>query len=168
MSLLRGRGRRHNETVELNITAFMNLMVILVPFLLITAVFSQVAVLELNLPTDGSAADEPPEPELQLEITIRERSIDVGDRGTGLLTVIENTPEGYDLDELGSYLERIKQRFPDKADATLLLEPDISYQTLVAVMDKVRVMERLDEDANRVMRYELFPEIAIGDAPARN
>ncbi len=167
MSLLRSRNR-HRETVELNITAFMNLMVILVPFLLITAVFSQVAILELNLPADGTEAAEPAEPELQLEITIRDTSIDVGDRGTGLLAVIENTPEGYDLDELGRYLQQVKQRFPDKADATLLLEPEISYQTLVAVMDRVRVIEQLDEGANQVMVYELFPEIAIGDAPVRD
>jgi biopolymer transport protein ExbD len=47
----RGGHRRHNhDTAELNITAFMNLMVILVPFLLITAVFSRLAILELNLP----------------------------------------------------------------------------------------------------------------------
>ncbi|HSG66125.1 MAG TPA: biopolymer transporter ExbD [Gammaproteobacteria bacterium] len=167
MSLLRKRGR-HRETVELNITAFMNLMVVLVPFLLITAVFSQVAILDLNLPTDGQPPVEPTEPQLQLEITVRESRIDVGDRSTGLLTVIENTASGYDLEELGDYLEKVKQRFPDKSDATLLLEPDISYQTLVAVMDRVRVLERLDAGSNRVQTYELFPEISIGDAPLRN
>ena len=50
------RGGRHhrNDTAELNITAFMNLMVILVPFLLITAVFSRLAILELNLPGSSS------------------------------------------------------------------------------------------------------------------
>ncbi len=168
MSLLRGRGHRHREVVELNITAFMNLMVVLVPFLLITAVFSQVAILDLNLPTDGDASAEPDEPEFHLEITVRESRIDVGDRGTGLLTVIENSSQGYELDELGEYLERVKQRFPDKADATLLLEPEISYQTLVSVMDKVRVLERLDAESNQVMSYELFPEISIGDAPLSN
>ncbi len=41
-------------TPTLNITAFMNLMVVLTPFLLITAVFSRMAILELNLPGDGS------------------------------------------------------------------------------------------------------------------
>jgi len=90
------------------------------------------------------------------------------DDAARLLAVIENTSEGYDLDELGSYLQQVKQRFPDKADATLLLEPEISYQTLVAVMDRVRVIEQLDESANQVTVYELFPEIAIGDAPVRN
>jgi len=168
MSLLRRSGHRHKEVVELNITAFMNLMVVLVPFLLITAVFSQVAILDLNLPTDGAPPTDADQPELRLEITVREDRIDVGDRGTGLLTVIENTRDGYNLDELSSFLEKVKLRFPDKSDATLLLEPDISYQTLVAVMDKVRVLERLEAGSSQVMSYELFPEISIGDAPLRN
>ena len=83
------------------------------------------------------------------------------------MTRIENTRSGYDLDELSSYLRQVKQRFPDKADATLLLEPEISYQTLVAVMDRVRIVEAFDGASNQVRSYELFPEIAIGDAPVR-
>jgi len=164
----RSRSNRKHEAVELNITAFMNLMVILVPFLLITAVFSQVAILELNLPTSQSEANEEQEPEFQLEITVRDDIIDVGDRTTGLLTRIENAGDDYDLEELSEYLAQIKQRFPEKIDATLLLEPDISYEVLVSVMDTVRLQERLDEDTQRVIKSELFPEIAIGDAPLLN
>ena len=168
MRLRRSRSHRDRHAVELNITAFMNLMVILVPFLLITAVFSQVAILELNLPTSQAQNDEPPAPELNLEIVVREASIDVADRGTGLLTRIDNTADGYDLVELGEYLEGVKRLFPDKIDATLLLEPNISYQVLVDVMDTVRVYQRRDPERATVAMLELFPEIAIGDAPQLN
>ncbi len=168
MRLRRSRSHRDRHAVELNITAFMNLMVILVPFLLITAVFSQVAILELNLPTSQAQNDEPPAPELNLEIVVRETSIDVADRGTGLLTRIDNTADGYDLVELGEYLEGVKRLFPDKIDATLLLEPNISYQVLVDVMDTVRVYQRRDPERATVAMLELFPEIAIGDAPQLN
>ena len=169
MKHVSGHKRRHKETAELNITAFMNLMVILVPFLLITAVFSRLAILELNLPTAQSdALNEPPEPELQLEITVRESSIEVGDRAGGMLSRIENSNSEYDLDALSVYLQRVKREFPDKADATVLLEPDISYQVLVEVMDTVRVAELLDDASQQVVRYELFPEISIGDAPILN
>ena len=164
----RGHKQRHREAVELNITAFMNLMVILVPFLLITAVFSRLAVLELNLPNAQSEVSEQQEPEFQLEITVRDASIEVGDRNAGVLSRIDNTSDGYDLDELADYLQRVKQQFPDKADATLLLEPDISYQVLVEVMDTVRIVERVDEDAHLAVKYELFPEISIGDAVVLN
>lgn len=164
MSYRRWRKHRRHDAEELNITAFMNLMVVLVPFLLITAVFSRLAILELNLPAAQAEASEPLEPEFQLEITVRESVIEVGDRNAGLLRRIENDADGYDLDELSEYLVEVKRSFPDKADATLLLEPDISYEVLVAVMDRVRVVERMDETANRLLKSELFPEIAIGDA----
>jgi biopolymer transport protein ExbD len=169
MKHIRGHRRRHKETAELNITAFMNLMVILVPFLLITAVFSRLAVLELNLPNAQSQTqNEPPEPELQLEITVRRDSIEVGDRAAGTLSRIQGADAGYDLGALSEYLQRVKRQFPDKADATLLLEPDIEYQVLVEVMDTVRVAELVDESSLQVVRYELFPEISIGDAPVPN
>ena len=71
---------------------------------------------------------------------------------------------GYDLEKLASFLQRVKQQFPDKVDATLLLEPDISYQAIVEVMDTVRVVERRNEASNALVQYELFPEISIGDA----
>ena len=168
MLVHRGRRERHKEQAELNITAFMNLMVILVPFLLITAVFSRLAVLELNLPSSESTLAEEQEPEFMLEITVREELIEVGDRNVGILSSIENSPEGYDYDELSGYLQRVKQQFPDKVNATILLEQDIPYDVLVQVMDAVRVFERIDETENLANRYELFPEISIGDAPILN
>ena len=168
MKHLRGHRKRRQDAEELNITAFMNLMVILVPFLLITAVFSRLAVLELNLPNSQADQNEPETPEFQLEITVRENGIEVGDRNAGVLSRIENTSDGYDFGELAAYLERVKRQFPDKADATLLLEPEIPYQVLVEVMDTVRVTERKREESNELVKYELFPEIAIGDAPLLN
>ncbi|MBN1238700.1 MAG: biopolymer transporter ExbD [Gammaproteobacteria bacterium] len=164
MSPRRWRELRRHETEELNITAFMNLMVILVPFLLITAVFSRLAIIELNLPTSAAAADQVEEPRFQLEITIRADAIEVGDRNAGVLKRLAADADGHDLAGLSEYLAEIKRSFPDQLDATLLLEPDISYEVLVAVMDRVRVAERVDEATKRVVRTELFPDIAIGDA----
>ena len=168
MALRRGHRHRHDGDTDLNITAFMNLMVILVPFLLITAVFSRLAILELNLPSSDSTVAQEQEPEFQLEITVRDASIQVGDRNAGVLSSLDNTPEGYDLVGLSTYLQRVKQQFPDKANATVLLEQDIPYEVLVQVMDTVRVVERIDESERRAIKYELFPEISIGDAPALN
>jgi biopolymer transport protein ExbD len=167
-----GRGRtrkqRLKEAEELNITAFMNLMVVLTPFLLITAVFSRLAILELNLPAGQAQAAVDETPEFQLEITVREDGIEVGDRNAGTLNHIAKSGDDYRLDDLSAYLGRIKEQFPDKSDATLLLEPKVSYQVLVAVMDRVRVTESRDPADNRLIKTDLFPEISIGDAPANN
>jgi biopolymer transport protein ExbD len=158
-------GRRHNEdTAELNITAFMNLMVILVPFLLITAVFSRLAILELSLPGSSTEPVEPQEQVFQLEVIVRKDKIEIGDRNQGLLGIYPNADDGsYDYDALSNKLSELKDRYPAKTDASILLESDIAYDTLVQVMDRVRVEEEIREDS--VVRNELFPDISIGDAP---
>jgi len=163
MSISRRRSRRNVETAELNITAFMNLMVILVPFLLITAVFSRLAILELNLPGSSTEPAEEQELVFQLEVIVREGRIEVGDRNIGALGVYPSGDEGYDFEGLSAKLSEIKEQYPDKTDASILLEPDIAYDTLVQVMDRVRVQEKVTETS--VDRLDLFPDISIGDAP---
>lgn len=156
------RKHRRQEQAELNITAFMNLMVILVPFLLITAVFSRLAILELNLPSSTDQPDMEPET-IQLEVIVRENRVEVGERNAGLMTVLPMIDDGYDLVSLTDYLKRVKAKYPDKLDATILLEPDVPYDVLVQVMDAVRVFEAV-QDGEQI-QAELFPEISIGDAP---
>lgn len=158
------RRRRRRESAEMNITAFMNLMVVLTPFLLITAVFSRMAILELNLPGDGSES-QPQTQGLQLEVIVREGSIQVGDRNSGLLTDLPKSGERHDLAALSEYLQRVKGRYPDKTEATVLLEADVPYEVLVQVMDTVRVVPV--NDAGKIVQSELFPDIAVGDAPVR-
>ena len=159
-------GRRHlKETAELNITAFMNLMVILVPFLLITAVFSRLAILELNLPGSSTEPVDPQDQVFQLEVIVRQDKIEVGDRNQGLLGIYPNSVDGYDYTALADKLVELKERYPEKTDASILLEQDIAYDTLVQVMDTVRVAQVADTDADQVVRSDLFPDISIGDAP---
>jgi biopolymer transport protein ExbD len=156
------RKRRRAETPEMDITAFMNLMVVLVPFLLITAVFSRMAIIELDLPAASSAVAE--EPVFQLEVTVREDALEVGERSQGLLTRLPRAAGGHDFKGLASYLQRLKSNYPDMSNATVLLEPDVPYDTLVQVMDAVRSYPV--GEGKRLVQAELFPDISIGDAPA--
>jgi biopolymer transport protein ExbD len=155
----RWRRTRRAQVVELNITAFMNLMVVLVPFLLITAVFSRITILELNLPTSAQAGKSQKQ-SLQLEVIVRAGELVVADRSGGALKRLKARAGVYPLAELTSYLEKIKERFPNKQDITLLLEPNVPYDALVQIMDAVR----LD---TKTARAALFPQISIGDAPGR-
>jgi len=157
--------RLRKHAVGLDITAFMNLIVVLVPFLLTTAVFSRLAVLELSLPAQSSGFDKL-KGDLQLEIVIRTDALEVQDRTGGLIRRIENTSKGHDFRALSSLAQQLKTRFPEKADATILAEPDTSYDILVQTMDAVRVAK--SSQPGRAARIELFPEISIGDAPVAN
>ncbi len=154
--------RRRRKPAELLLVPMIDIFTVLVTFLLMTAVFSRTVVLQLNLPAQQAEFKEPP-PGLQLEVLVRKNLIQVADRNTGPLATMPNTPQGYDFDTLTGYLKRVKAKFPDKTDATVLLESDIPYDTLVQVMDHVRVFEVPDGLAIR--QGELFPDISIGDAP---
>lgn len=159
------RSRRLRKNVAaLEVTAFINLVVVLVPFLLATAVFTRMAVLDLSLPAQASGAVEQLKvDDLKLEIVIRPDALEVGDRIGGLIQRIPNTPAGYDTVTLTALMEALKLKFPQATAATLLAQPDTPYQTLIALMDATRdVPSPSDPKAPRV---PLFPDVSIGDAP---
>ena len=155
-------GRRDRADPELNIIPMIDIFTVLVTFLLTTAVFSRTVVLQLNLPVQQTEFREPP-PGLQLEVLVRKDLLQVADRNTGPLATLPNISGGYDYDHLTEYLKRVKAKYPQLTSATLLLEPDVPYDSLVQVMDRVRVFE-VDQGGNSV-QAELFPDISIGDAP---
>lgn len=151
------------ETVELNITAFLNLMVILVPFLLITAVFSRLTVLELNLPPKDAKAKQEEKIDLQLELALRTDGFDIRDANLGSIKYFPRNEQNTDWKAFSDVLLEIKSRFPDEDSITLLLEPAIDYKTLIQVMDRVRSADVVN--ITEVETVELFPNISIGDAP---
>lgn len=155
--------RPSKEPPELDITTFLNLMVVLIPFLLISAVFSRMTILELNLPTGagGAAADKP---KLTIEVIVREKGIEIGN-GKSILVRFPKVDDEYDVKTLSEYLLKIKAEYVDKTDATVLMEPDIEYRNLVLVMDAIRTAEVIQGDNPEPQEIELFPAISIGDAP---
>jgi len=106
---------------------------------------------------------EPP-PGLQLEVMVRKDLLQVADRNSGPLATLHNKADGYDYEGLTGYLKRVKEKFPEKTDASILLEKDTPYDILVQVMDRVRTFEA--KSGTTTIQAELFPDISIGDAPA--
>ena len=155
--------RHHRKPAELLLVPMIDIFTVLVTFLLMTAVFSRTVILQINMPASQTEFKEPP-PGLQIEVMVRKDLLQVADRNTGPLATFPNKPDGYDYDGLTDYLKRVKAKFPEKTDASILLESDTSYDTLVQVMDRTRVFE-MSQGLNTV-QAELFPDISIGDAPA--
>lgn len=164
--------RRFKEDPDLDITSFMNLMIILVPVLLMSMVLARTTVLDLKLPdmADSStpASEEPPQ---QLELIIRTNQFEVNYPAGNPLKVIAKTAAGeYDFALLTTVLQETKRLLEDrgiqKRDIYILSEKDISYQTLVTTMDTARSFEAVV--AASVVDAELFPDISLGDAPPAN
>ncbi|MFC3151117.1 ExbD/TolR family protein [Litoribrevibacter euphylliae] len=160
--MLKKRIRHNVDEAELNITAFMNLMIILVPVLLLSMVFANITVLELKLPKTQSD-EEIDLKELQLEVVIRDDKLILADTIKGPIKEFPKVKEEYDFNGLSKLLAQLKKQVPEKRDITLLAEETTDYQTLVAVMDTVRSYKAVV--AASVVDAELFPDISIGDAP---
>lgn len=154
------RRKNTQDVVELNITAFMNLMVMLVPFLLVTAVFSRMTVLELNLPVlDAAQQNSTEKIDLMLELVVRENSFDIQDANLGLIHKIERSTSQDDWKLFTKVMMEIKSRFPEERDMLLLFESEITYKTMIEVMDHVRSTEVVNLAV--LESVELFPNISI-------
>jgi biopolymer transport protein ExbD len=155
--------RLRKTAAHLEITAFINLIVVLVPFLLSVAVFTRLAVIDLSLPAQNSAVEQLKADNLQLEVVIRPDALEVGDRIGGLIQRIPDIATGHDVKALNVLVQQLKQKFPDKKDASVLSEPNTAYDTLVQVMDALR-SGRVNQDG-KIISAEMFPNISVGDAP---
>jgi len=160
--------RRRQESPDtdimhvLNLTPMMDILTVLVVFLLVTAVFMSITVMELSIPTSGDRPA-PGKPNIAIEVIIRETGLQIAN-GSAVQAVIPKKGDKYDIELLSKMLVQLKEQYPEKQDATVLMEPTIEYDYLIQVMDAVRVAE-VRAEGKEVRKIVLFPNISIGDAP---
>jgi len=173
--------RKARRPAELLLVPMIDIFTVLVTFLLMTAVFSRIAIMQIDLPS--SAAAKPEEPKFRLEIIVREDSFELSD-GKQALGTIPKVSGAYDLNALSERVLAVKREHPTSEDASVLSEPKVPYDELVQVMDAVRSAELPATDelvagqavpaapagsagvaAPQTVKVALFTNIALGDAP---
>ena len=152
---------------DIDVTPFMNLMIVLVPVLLLSMTFAKVTVLELNLPelTGGKAAAT--NSQSKLEVAVNPGDISVYFPESTLIKSIpatsdENGNMQHDFVTLSLVLRALKEQHQDKKDVVIRLNKDTDYQNLVKTMDTVKSFKTVH--ITSVVTVELFPEISLGDA----
>jgi len=159
--------RREKESYEPDITTFLNLMVVLVPFLLITAVFSRLTIVELTLPSAPGGVSSAAE-NFHIEVIVRDSGIEIGN-GTAIIATIPKKDDEFDFETLSDLMVELKQEYADQDAASVLMEPHIPYDYLIRVMDIVRSVELpvegVDPEVEEFQLFALFSEISVGDAP---
>jgi len=188
----RRRIRRVRKPVELLLVPMIDIFTVLVTFLLMTAVFSRIAIVELDLPSTASQTASAPV--FRLEVIVRKDGLELTN-GSDLIATIPNVNGGYDLKSLSELALSLKHEYPDANNASVLMEPDIAYDNLIQVMDAIRSAEAPPAGdsktavpetaaapagvaltgapptgtektaARRPTRVALFTDIAVGDAP---
>ncbi len=164
--------RTKQPAYEIDVTTFLNLMVVLVPFLLITAVFSRLTIVELNLPSSAGGPSTSNE-SFTPEVIVREAGIEITN-GKVVIATIPNVEDEFDLETLSDYMVELKQTYPQQEAAAVLMEAAIPYDYLIRVMDTVRAVQVPIENEDGVEPLEgepqfelvaLFSDISVGDAP---
>ncbi|WP_370979988.1 ExbD/TolR family protein [Agaribacterium sp. ZY112] len=157
---------RAEDDAELDVTAFLNLMIVLVPVLLLSMSFANVTVLELRLPELTGGYSESTTAQSKLEVVVQPEGINVYFPEKRLIKQISAIQEGeqlsYDYDELSLVMQAIKQEHPDKRDIVIKLAKDTDYQNIVQVMGAVTSFKSVV--VSSLVELELFPEISLGDA----
>ena len=142
---------------ELNIVPFIDLMSVCIIFLLLTAVWTQVSMIQLGSSVYGKRMDDqddskkPPRPEVNLELLIDKRgyTVIVGQESPISIPRIAGNDGQmeYDQRNLILFLKVVKDKYPEKKDVLIALDDDLVYENLIQGMDSLLLAG--------------FPEVAI-------
>ncbi len=144
MNLKQSMGSRlkgHAEETELNLTAVMNIFLILIPFMLLTAVFVRIAVMELSLPSldkpGQTATAEKPKSTVLNILKISETGFELNSPDLKL-DKLEKSNNDFNWQGLTTQLNTIKEKYPDSEDILISPEDAILYHIIIQVMDRCR------------------------------
>ena len=132
----KGGGRSANT--EVNLIPFIDLMSVLITFLLITAVWTQVSMIQLGSSIYGKKTSDqitPPPPIADIPLRL-----DVQDSGFRLIVgpekyVFAKKGNDWSTAELLERLAVVRQMYPDKADATVTVDNEVPYEKMILGMD---------------------------------
>ena len=156
--------KRIMDDADLDVTSFMNLMIVLVPVMLLSLTFKQITVLEINLPNlgegDGGGLDQ----QGQLEVVIEKDRFDVFYPTDNLIKTIPLINEGksYDFRQLTMVLQGVKAKLPERKDILIRAKAETDYQTLVSTMDSAKSYKTVV--AASLVEIELFPQLSLAEA----
>jgi biopolymer transport protein ExbD len=173
--------RRERKPAELLLVPMIDVFTVLVTFLLMTAVFSRITVMQIDLPS--SVSTKPAEPKFRLEVIVRQDGFELTDGKQAIGTIAKLRGE-YDLNGLTERVLAVKREHPTSEDASVLSEAKVPYDELIQAMDAIRSADLPASDAlvaaqavpgtpasaGRVgspatVKVALFTNIALGDAP---
>lgn len=139
MAHIESSGRGRSTNVDLNLVPFIDLMSVLITFLLISAVWTQVSMIQLGAsfasPRDTSQSEyKPPLLEdlvLRLDVVANGYILKIG----GETKPIPKLNSEYDTAVLIRELTKIKKMYPNKAGIKIAILDDIIYEHVITVMD---------------------------------
>lgn len=131
-----GPGGKKSVDFQLNLIPFIDLLSVLISFLLMTSVWTQVGRIGVEqAPTQPGEAQSPPDdPALGLTVLIKGSGYTVSKRG-GVIRDIDKRGAAYDVSTLSEILKVLAAEHPENRKVTITSEDAVPYQELIRVMD---------------------------------
>jgi biopolymer transport protein TolR len=142
--------RRHPpQEVQINLVPMLDALVTMIAFLMFTMAFLSLNMIESPLPAQSESKEQKAdEPTLQLTVSVNEGEVMVWSPFNRIKSVtIPNLDGGkgrVNAVQLHDELVRIKREFPKENHLVVMPKANVSYETLVEVMDAARNVEKTD------------------------
>lgn len=154
------RRRLSSISPDLDLIPVMNLFMVLIPFLLLTAVFAKTVAIDIYLPQISEEETVRPAPHEVLTVRLSKNGFTFGGLGRTLAPV-EKKGERYDFELLSKKLLELKKNHPDKNEVILLFDPATPYELVIKLMDATR--ETATKENGIAIRKNLFPLVSVGE-----
>jgi biopolymer transport protein ExbD len=148
-----GRGGRRPLDATINLVPFIDLLSCCISFLLITAVWVQLARLDVSQQTPGEAGERDGPPRVRLTLHVGADGYLLS-KSTGERREIGLRDGDYDYARLSAVMQEVKKEHGDVRQITLRVADGIRYSRVVMTMDQVIAV---GGDRSR----PLFPEVSL-------
>jgi biopolymer transport protein ExbD len=146
-----GKGGKKPLDAAINLVPFIDLLSCCISFLLITAVWTQLARMDVTQKGQGAAGstdEKPPEPTVNLTLFIDKDGYTFA-KSTGETTQIPLKGDEYDFAKLADVLKDAKTAYPDKNDIAVKSDDAVIYNKIIQTMD--------------VVLSNKFPDVSLSD-----
>jgi biopolymer transport protein TolR len=150
-----GKSGKKPLDAAINLVPFIDLLSCCISFLLITAVWTQLARMDVTQKGQGAAGstdEKPPEPTVNLTLYIDKDGYTFA-KSTGENTPIPNKGDDYDYSKLADTLKQAKDQYPDKNDISIKADDTVMYAKIIRTMD--------------IVLSAKFPDIGLSDKGAQ-
>jgi len=159
---------REPEDVVLNLIPIMNLFTALIPFLLLSAAFFHLSVIQVTTPTVSNSPQTPTaSDEVTLQLHITPRSFELAPASASLAGAevekhrqsIPRVDREAPRDDLTEAAHRLKRSFTASDTVIVTADAEIPFEEVVAAMDAVR--ETTVVHGRIKSRIALFPRVVL-------
>jgi biopolymer transport protein ExbD len=129
------KGGKKSVDAAINLVPFIDLLSCCISFLIITAVWTQLARMNVTQKAPGTGmVIEPPDQKVKLTLSVNKDGYDVS-RSTGENTNIPLKSGDYDWVMLADVLKDAKHAYPDQDDIAIKADDEVIYNKIIRTMD---------------------------------